>query len=258
MRRTMCGTTRPTNPMTPLTATATPASSEVAKNRFRRSRATSTPRDAAGSAPMASAFSDRAWRQQVDHDGGQGDHRDRQLIPVGQPERAQQPEQHRLGRLRVAAEDQEARHRLEHRRQHHAAQDQLGRGELPALPRHQEHRGHRHQRPQHAAHRDRPDPQRRERPEQQHRGRADAGAGGHAEQERVGQRVAHQHLHDRPGGGQGRADHGGQQHARQPDLPDDGRRPRCFRVTGQMAGDDLPDRGRAQRHRSDAHARPSS
>jgi len=59
MSRTMCGTTRPTNPITPLTATATPASSEVAKNRFRRSRATSTPRDAAGSAPMASAFSAR-------------------------------------------------------------------------------------------------------------------------------------------------------------------------------------------------------
>ena len=59
--RTMCGTTRPTNPMTPLTATATPTMSEVTMNRLRRSRCTSTPSDAAGSAPMASALRDRPW-----------------------------------------------------------------------------------------------------------------------------------------------------------------------------------------------------
>ena len=61
MSRTMWGTTSPTNPMTPLTATATPTISEVTTNRFRRSRCTSTPREAAGSAPIASAFSGRAW-----------------------------------------------------------------------------------------------------------------------------------------------------------------------------------------------------
>ena len=47
----------PDVPRIALTATATPAISDVTTNRFRRSRRTSTPSDAAGSAPIAIAFS---------------------------------------------------------------------------------------------------------------------------------------------------------------------------------------------------------
>ncbi len=173
---------------------------------------------------------------------------------VGVAEGAQQPEQHRLGGLRVAPEDQEAGDRLEQGRQHHAAQDQLGGGQLTALARDEEDRGHGAQRPEHAADREGPDAERGERPEQQHRRGADAGPRRDAEQERIGQGVAHQDLHHRPGGGQRRADHRGEQHPGQPDLPDDRVGHRCLRVAGQMVGDHLPHRCGAQRHRPDSHA----
>lgn len=58
--RTMWGTTSPTKPITPLTATDTPAISEVTRSRLRRSRWTSTPSEEAASAPIARALRDRA------------------------------------------------------------------------------------------------------------------------------------------------------------------------------------------------------
>ena len=75
--------------------------------------------------------------QQIAHGHYQGHGRDRQLGPGGVTERTQQPEQHRLGGLRVAPKQQEAGDGLEQRGKHHPAQDQLGGRQLAAGARHQ-------------------------------------------------------------------------------------------------------------------------
>ena len=150
-----------------------------------------------------------------------------QLGPVGVAERAEQPEQHRLGGLRIAPEDQEAGDRLEQRGQHHPAQDELGRAPAGGPVRETRNTAAMAARaPSDAADRDGPDPERGERPEQQDGGGADAGPGGDAEQERIGQGVAHQHLHHGPGGGQRGPDHGGQQDPRAGGSARRSRRPR--------------------------------
>ena len=79
---------------------------------------------------MASALRARALGQQVGHGHHQRDGRDRQLGPVGVAERAEQPEEDGLRRLRVSPEDKEAGQRLEQGGKDHTAQNQLGGGEL--------------------------------------------------------------------------------------------------------------------------------
>ena len=57
--RMTCGTTSPTKPMEPLTATSVPVRSDVSANRKRLKRRTSTPSAAALSSPSISALRDR-------------------------------------------------------------------------------------------------------------------------------------------------------------------------------------------------------
>ena len=131
--RTMCGTTSPTNPITPLTATASPAISDVTRNRLRRSARDLDAERGRRLGAHRQRVQRPGLREQVDHRRGQRERGAGQLRPGRVAERPQQPEQHRLGRLRVAPEDQEARHRLEQARQHDAAQRQLQRRQ-PARP----------------------------------------------------------------------------------------------------------------------------
>ena len=97
-------------------------------------------------------------------------------------------------------------------------------------------------RPEHAADRDGPDAERGEGPEQKHGGGPDAGSRGDAEEERIGQGIAHQDLHHRAGGGERGADHGGQEHPGQADLPDDLVGHGVLGVTREVVHDDLPHR----------------
>ena len=53
---------------------------------------------------------------------------------------------------------------------------------------------------------------------------------------------------------EGRADQGREQHPRHPALPDDGTRYVVIRPAGDLPGDDVPDRNRAQGHRPDPDA----
>ena len=190
--RTMWGTTRPTNPITPLTATATPTMSEVTTNRLRRRRRTSTPSEAAGSAPMARALRARPgpagspWRA-TSASAGIGSWG--QLALPNEPSSQNRTDWVACGLPRKIRKLVD---RLEERGEHHPAQDELGRAPAGGPAGDEEHRGHRRQRPEHAADRDGPDAQRGERPEQQDGGGAHAGPGGDAEQERIGQGVAHQ------------------------------------------------------------------
>ena len=212
---------RPTNPIPPETATTVPVSRVVRISSCRRSRLALTPRAAPASSPSTSAFEPSRPHQQQpdpagDHHGG-----NRQGLPLRAGQPAEQPEDDLLLRGgAVGPGEHERGHSGEQVTDGDADQDQPHRQQPAAVTGHREHHGHRRAgtgerrrgQGQHAE---------RGRAGRQHQHRADRGAVGQAEQVRIGDRVAHDALHDRPRQGQARAHDRAEQHAREADPPDD-------------------------------------
>ena len=208
----------PTKPIGPARATAAPVASEALTNAQRCVRATSTPRDAARSAPTLSRFSDDGSMAKPANAASSSGSAAR----IGsKPPTSRSPISHRDGAIHLGEVGQvlhEQDQRREERVQRHARQQQHGGRHRAARRRGQpvdERRrgagagqaGERHRRPR---------SHRREAAEDDDEHRPERRAGRDAQRERRGQRVAQQRLEHHAGDGQRRADQRAREHARQP------------------------------------------
>ena len=253
--RTTCGTTRPTNPIRPVIATAAAVVIDARTRRMLRSRLTSTPRCAAAASPSSNPSSERARNPMSRHDptmSGVAMSRRSHDAPASPPRRNEKiarrfvPDTYmaivskrREDRANGVAGQQEPRHPAR----------TAGATETED----EQRRGHRtDERPD--VHE--PELEDREADRQQDgQGRAEGGARRRPEHVRVGERVADDALEGRPGDRQAGPDERRRQDPRQPQLPDDrlGRGGPCPpRSSPNARLQDDPERvGRADRDRAD-------
>ena len=213
----------PMKPTGPPTDTAAPVASEALTNATRCARTTSRPRDSAASVPRLSRLSGRASHANAANDDeNERQGRDERGV-AADVEVAHQPAQdpERLGEVREVLHEQDQRG--EERVHRHARQQQrVGRQAVMPRGREEVDDGDGQQRAGEAGKgRDRhaePLAARRER-DGQHR--AERRAGGDAERERRGERVAQQALEHDAGGSEGRADQRAGERSRQPGDEED-------------------------------------
>ena len=208
----MCGTTSPTKAIGPHAATAAPHSRVIATADTTRVRLTLVPSDRAASSPRASAFSCRPAPKAISETDGDEREQLGGHVGVAPGERADGPEAVLVER-RLVEQGDGAGERAEQRRQCGAGQCEahgVGAAASHRSERVDEDRGDRrtderepHQ-PEHVGDREGPD--------REHDG--ERGAGVHAEQAGVGQRVAGDALHQRAGHAEGGADHDREHRAR--------------------------------------------